>query len=100
MANCKAPALAPGLLGALGLVATVALPAAALDNGVGRTPALGWSSWNYFENDINETLVLGIAGAIASSGLRDLGYEYINLDAGAWSPNRTAGGEMQPDPAK
>ena len=98
MANCKAPALAPRLL-ALGLLAA-AVPAAALDNGVGRTPALGWSSWNYFENDINETLVLGIAGAIASTGLRELGYEYINLDAGAWSPNHTAGGEMQPDPAK
>jgi alpha-galactosidase len=98
MANCKAPELAPRLL-ALGLLAA-AVPAAALDNGVGRTPALGWSSWNYFENDINETLVLGIAGAIASTGLRELGYEYINLDAGAWSPNRTAGGEMQPDPAK
>lgn len=41
-----------------------------------------------------------IASAIVSSGLRDAGYEYINLDAGVWSPNRTESGEMQPDPAK
>ena len=34
------------------------------------------------------------------SGLRDAGFEYINLDAGVWSPNRTASGEMQADPAK
>ena len=26
----------------------LARPTAALDNGLGRTPALGWSSWNYF----------------------------------------------------
>jgi hypothetical protein len=26
--------------------------------------------------------------------------EYINLDAGVWSPNRTASGDMQPDPTK
>jgi alpha-galactosidase len=44
--------------------------------------------------------VLQIASAIVSSGLRDVGYEYVNLDAGVWSPNRTASGEMQPDPAK
>lgn len=37
---------------------------------------------------------------MVSSGLRDAGYEYINLDAGAWSPNRTESGDMQPDPAK
>jgi hypothetical protein len=40
--------------------------AQALENGVGRTPALGWSSWNYFENDINETLVLEIASALGA----------------------------------
>ena len=44
--------------------------------------------------------MLQIASAIVSSGLRDVGYEYVNLDAGVWSPNRTASGELQPDPAK
>ena len=52
------------------------------------------------QDNVNETLVLEIAAALVSSGLRDAGYEYINLDAGVWSPNRTAGGAMQPDPAK
>ena len=55
---------------------------------------------NYFENDINESVVLDIAGALVSSGLRDLGYVYLNLDAGVWSPNRTSAGEMQPDISK
>ena len=72
--------------------------ASAIDNGVARTPALGWSSWNYFvsttdphpqatqpaplttllalaqEDDINETLIEGIAQGMVSSGLRDAGY--------------------------
>ena len=74
--------------------------AEALDNGVARTPALGWSSWNYFEDDINETLIMGIAHGLVSSGARDVGYTYLNLDAGAWSPNRTASGELQADPSK
>ena len=52
------------------------------------------------QDNVNETLVIDIAAALVSSGLRDAGYEYINLDAGVWSPNRTAGGVMQPDPTK
>lgn len=70
-----------------------------LDNGVGRTPALGWSSWNYFEGDINQTVIIEIADALVSTGLREAGYSYLNLDAGVWLPNRTnTTGELQPDP--
>ena len=32
--------------------------------GVGLTPAMGWSSWNTFRCDVNESLVLGIADAL------------------------------------
>ena len=32
----------------LALLALQLAPAVSLQNGVGRTPALGWSSWNYF----------------------------------------------------
>lgn len=85
---------------ALLLVAALAASAAGLDNGVGATPALGWSSWNYFGNDINESLVLGIADGMVSSGLRDAGFEYVNLDAGVWLPDRSAVGELVADAAK
>lgn len=54
----------------------------ALDNGLGRLPPLGWSSWNYFATEINETLIMQIADAMVLTGLRDVGYEYINVDAG------------------
>lgn len=59
------------------VVATLlaAAPAAvALDNGVGTTAALGWSSWNYFLYDVNATLIEDIADALVATGLRDAGY--------------------------
>ncbi len=53
---------------------------AALDNGVGDVPAMGWNSWNQFRCDINEDLIREVARAIVSSGLRDARYRYINVD--------------------
>ena len=43
---------------------------------------LGWSSWNYFASDINETVFMEMADAMVSTGLAKLGYEYINVGAG------------------
>lgn len=50
------------------------------DNGVALTPPMGWSSWNTFRRDINEKLILEVATAMANSGLKEAGYQYINLD--------------------
>ena len=36
-----------------------------LENGLGLTPVMAWSSWNYFGNGINETIVLETADALA-----------------------------------
>ncbi|OJJ58107.1 hypothetical protein ASPSYDRAFT_1178735 [Aspergillus sydowii CBS 593.65] len=53
-------------------------------DGVGRLPALGWSSWNAFECDIDATKILTAARQTVKLGLQDLGYEYINIDD-CWS---------------
>ncbi len=45
-----------------------------------KTPPMGWSSWNWFGCDINEEIVRSIADALVSSGMKDAGYEYINID--------------------
>merc|ERR1711865_1336533 len=94
--------MASRILTQLGGLAVLAFaPALSLDNGVGRTPALGWSSWNYVQDNVNQTFIHGIADALVSTGLRDAGYEYVNLDAGVWLPSRTnSTGELQPDPDK
>ena len=56
---------------------------AGLDNGLGKVPPLGWSSWNYFANDINETVIMEMADAMVSTGLAKAGYTYINIDVRA-----------------
>lgn len=47
------------LLGSIAL-GSIVVGAGALDNGVGRIPAMGWNSWNTFRCDINEQLVLEV----------------------------------------
>ena len=43
---------------------------------------MGWSSWNHFKIDIDEALILQQADAMVASGMKDAGYEYINIDDG------------------
>ncbi len=52
----------------------------ALDNGLGKTPPMGWNSWNKFHCNINETLIKQTADLIVSTGLAAKGYKYVNLD--------------------
>ncbi|GAX82413.1 hypothetical protein CEUSTIGMA_g9841.t1 [Chlamydomonas eustigma] len=66
-----------------------------LSNGVGRTPAMGWNSWNFFRCNINETLIKEVADALVANGLRDAGYKYVNIDD-CWMEKRGADGEIQP----
>ena len=51
-------------------------------------------SWNYFGNNVNETLIKQTAGALVATGLRDLGFNYVHLDAGVLSPHRGPAGEL------
>lgn len=48
----------------------------------GQTPLMGWSSWNAFHIDIDEDIIKAQADIMASSGMMDAGYEYINVDDG------------------
>ncbi|MEU4690036.1 ricin-type beta-trefoil lectin domain protein [Actinoplanes sp. NPDC023714] len=88
--------LAAGLL----LAGLVSAPAQALDNGVARTPPMGWNSWNTFGCNINETLIRQMADAMVSSGMRDLGYQYVVVDDCWFNPNRDSAGNLQGDPTR
>ncbi|XP_009397580.2 alpha-galactosidase-like [Musa acuminata AAA Group] len=57
-----------------------------LDNGLGTTPPMGWNSWNHFHCDINEQLIRETADALVSTGLAELGYQYVNIDD-CWGEN-------------
>jgi alpha-galactosidase len=63
-------------------VATIAAapPAAAESNGVGQTPAMGWSSWSYIRHDPTAANIEAEANAMVSSGLSSAGYLYVNVD--------------------
>ena len=47
-----------------------------------KGPTMGWSSWNTFSVHISEDIIKGQADAMVSQGLKDAGYEYINIDDG------------------
>ncbi len=69
------------ILGALfGAALATAPTAAAEGNGVGATPAMGWSSWSYIRHDPTATNIEAQANALKSSGLSAAGYIYVNID--------------------
>ncbi|CAK8532347.1 unnamed protein product [Lathyrus sativus] len=65
-----------------------------LDNGLGQTPPMGWNSWNHFHCDVSEDLIKQTANAMVSTGLVDLGYNYINIDDCWGELNRDSTGNL------
>jgi hypothetical protein len=67
--------------------------ASAENNGVERTPVLGWSSWSFIRKHPTAKQMKAQALALHNSGLQKIGYEYVNLDdfwyqcPGAQGPN-------------
>ncbi|AWS43425.1 ricin-type beta-trefoil lectin domain protein [Streptosporangium sp. 'caverna'] len=82
-------------LTALTMALTPATQAQALENGVGRTPPMGWNSWNTFGCNINETLIRQTADAMVGNGMRDLGYQYVVVDDCWMNSNRDSAGNLQ-----
>lgn len=72
----------------------------ALDNGLCKTPPLGWNSWNCFGPNIDEAKIKGVADAMVSSGLKDAGYIYLNLDDNWMAQSRDASGNLRGDPTR
>jgi alpha-galactosidase len=64
------------------------------DNGLVRTPPMGWNSWNKFAGRVTAEDVRGMAGAMASNGMKDAGYLYVNIDD-TWEGERDAQGNIQ-----
>ncbi len=64
------------------------------DNGLAKTPPMGWNSWNKFHGRVDDAAVRGMADAMASNGMKDAGYQYINIDD-TWEGARDAQGNIQ-----
>ena len=67
-----------------------------LDNSLGKTPQMGWNSWNKFGCNINEKLIIDTIDAIINTGLAEAGYKYINLDD-CWQISRDSEGKIIAD---
>jgi len=84
----------------LAVLAACATCSLALDNGLGLVPPLGWNTWCTLgpcgRDYCDENEIKAMADVIVSSGLKDLGYEYVNLDD-CWASRRTAQGEITAD---
>jgi alpha-galactosidase len=58
-----------------------------------QTPPMGWNSWNHFAGKVTEQDVKDAADALVSSGMRDAGYVYVNIDD-TWEGQRDANGVL------
>lgn len=79
-------------------------PAAGIQaaNGLALTPPMGFNNWNstHCRAEFNEAMVKGIADIFVEKGLKDAGYEYVNLDD-CWAvPHRNAEGKLEADPVR
>ncbi|MDB5283707.1 MAG: putative alpha-galactosidase/melibiase [Bacteroidota bacterium] len=64
------------------------------------TPAMGWNSWNVFTKNIDEKMLMEMADAMVANGMRDEGYQYINIDDFWHSDSRDSLGRPVPDAKK
>ena len=78
------------------VVVFLAQPARALTNGLALTPPMGWNSWYANGVSVNEALVKSTADQMVASGMKALGYQYVNIDDG-WAGYRDTNGVMVAD---
>jgi alpha-galactosidase len=62
-------------------------------DGLAKTPPMGWNSWNLFAEKVDDKTVRTMADAMVSSGMRDAGYIYVNIDD-TWEGVRDAKGNL------
>lgn len=68
-------------------------------DGLALTPPMGWNSWNKFGCNVDEAMIRQMADAMVSTGMRDAGYTYINIDD-CWHGDRDSLGFIHPDPKR
>lgn len=82
----------------------------ALDNGLARTPPMGWLAWERFrcnidckndpENCISEKLFMKMADLMVSEGYLEAGYNILSLDDCWLDHKRSSTGKLQSDPIR
>ena len=57
------------------------------------TPPMGWNSWNYFAGRVTDKDIRDTADLLVSTGMRDAGYVYVNIDD-TWEGKRDDQGHI------
>jgi alpha-galactosidase len=84
--------LSLAVLALVSLTATSQAPAAP-NVQVALTPPMGWNSWNYFAEKVTDKNIRDSADLIVSTGMKDVGYVYVNIDD-TWEGERDASGVL------
>jgi alpha-galactosidase len=79
-----------------GLVTSTVLPLGYARAQVAQTPPMGWNSWNYFAERVDDKGVRAAADQIVATGMKDAGYVYVNIDD-TWQGERDANGVLHPN---
>jgi alpha-galactosidase len=77
-----------------GLVVLAVLATGAGAQTVAATPPMGWNSWNFFAGKVTDKDIRATADLLVSTGMRDAGYVYLNIDD-TWEGKRDAQGRIQ-----
>ena len=88
MRDLRSLILLGSFLGGLGLCVGQAQTA-----GLAATPPMGWNSWNHFAGRVTDKDIRDSADILVSSGMRDAGYTYVNIDD-TWEAGRDAQGNI------
>ena len=60
---------------------------------VAQTPPMGWNSWNYFADKVDDKGIRAAADQMVATGMKDAGYNYVNIDD-TWEGERDASGVL------
>jgi alpha-galactosidase len=60
------------------------------------TPPMGWNSWNHFACKVTAGDIRAAADAMASNGMKEAGYIYVNIDD-CWQGKRDGEGNIHPN---
>uniref|UniRef100_A0A8C2TGU7 Alpha-galactosidase n=1 Tax=Coturnix japonica TaxID=93934 RepID=A0A8C2TGU7_COTJA len=92
------------------MAAVVVAAAVALDNGVARTPPMGWLHWERFlcgtdcaaepERCVSERLFTEMADVMSADGWKEAGYEFVCIDDCWMAPTRDERGRLRADPRR
>ncbi len=69
-------------------------------NGLALTPPMGFNDWNAFACNVTEAKIKQAADFIVSSGLKSLGYKYVNVDDCWMASSRNSKGVLVANSSK